>query len=90
MFEVLSVREIFFCFFSKFFKIKSGIYKFKLQGDMGTGQGIKINFQIGDLDTGQGINKNFQDREMDGDYCKFLRRGKCTWKNVNNYGRGYD
>ena len=57
---------------------------------MGTGQGIKINFQIGDLDTGQGINKNFQDREMDGDYCKFLRRGKCTGRNVNNYGRGYD
>ena len=28
MFEVLSEREIFFCFVSKFFKIKSGIYKF--------------------------------------------------------------
>ena len=35
MFEVLSVREIFFCFVSKFLKIKSGIYKFPLQGDMG-------------------------------------------------------
>ena len=34
MFEVLSVREIFFCFVSKFLKIKSGIYKFLLQGDM--------------------------------------------------------
>ena len=35
MFKVLSVREIFFCFVSKFLKIKSGIYKFRLQGDMG-------------------------------------------------------
>ena len=35
MFKVLSVREIFFCFISKFLKIKSGIYKFRLQGDMG-------------------------------------------------------
>ena len=39
---------------------------------------------------GQGINKIFQEREMDGDYWKFLRRGKCTGRNVNNYGRGYD
>ena len=35
MFEVLSVRDIFFCFISKFLKIKSGIFKFRLQGDMG-------------------------------------------------------
>ena len=35
MFEVLSVKEIFFCFVSKFLKIKSGIYEFRLQGDMG-------------------------------------------------------
>ena len=35
MFKVLSVREIFFLFFSKFLKIKSTIYKFQLQGDMG-------------------------------------------------------
>ena len=35
MFNLLSVREIFFCFVSKFLKIKSGIYKFPLQGDMG-------------------------------------------------------
>ena len=35
MFKVLSVREIFFCFVSKFLKIKSGIYEFQLQGDMG-------------------------------------------------------
>ena len=27
---------------------------------------------------------------MDGGYCKFLRRGKCTGRNVNNYRRGYD
>ena len=35
MFEILSVREIFSCFVSRFLKIKSGIYKFRLQGDMG-------------------------------------------------------
>ena len=35
MFEVLSVREFFFCFVFKFLKIKSAIYKFQLQGDMG-------------------------------------------------------
>ena len=34
MFEVLSVREIFFCFVF-FLKIIIGIYKFQLHGDMG-------------------------------------------------------
>ena len=33
--SVLSMRKIFFGFVSKFLKIKSGIYKFRLQGDMG-------------------------------------------------------
>ena len=46
--------------------------------------------KFSDRGLGQGINKNFQDREMDRDYCKFLRRRKYTGRNVNNYGRGYD
>ena len=44
--------------------------------------------KFSDRGFGQSINKNFPEREMDGDYCKFLRRRKCTGSNVNNYGRG--
>ena len=40
--------------------------------------------KFSDRGLGQGINKNFQDREMDEDYCEFLRRGKCTGRNVSN------
>ena len=48
MFKVLSVREIFFCFFFLIFKN----HKWNLQVSVagGYGQGCKINFQIGDLD----------------------------------------
>ena len=40
--------------------------------------------KFSDRGLGQGINKNFQEGDMDGDYCKNFRRGKCTEKNVNN------
>ena len=33
--------------------------------------------KFSDRGFGQGINKNFQDREIDGDYCKFLRIGNA-------------
>ena len=40
--------------------------------------------KFSDRGFGQGINKIFQEGDMDGDYCKNFRRGKCTGKNVNN------
>ena len=36
-----------------------------------------IQDKFSDREFGQGINKNFQDREIDRDYCKFLRRGNA-------------
>ena len=38
---------------------------------------------------GQGINKIFQEGDMDGDYCKILRRGKYTGRNFKQakYGQ---
>ena len=47
MFEVLSVREIFFCFFLIF---KNHKWNLQVSVAGGYGQGCKINFQIGDLD----------------------------------------
>ena len=33
---------------------------------------------------GQGINKIFQEGDMDGDYCKIFRRGKCSAQHVQS------
>ena len=51
-------------------------------GCRGIWAGMQDKFS--DRGFGQGINKNFQEGDMDGDYCKIFRRGKCTGKNVNN------
>ena len=37
--------------------------------------------KFSDRGLAQGINKIFQEGDMDGDYCKILRRGKCTGRN---------
>ena len=51
MFEVLSVREIFFCFFLIF---KNHKWNLQVSVAGGYGQGCKINFQIGELDSSPG------------------------------------
>ena len=45
--------------------------------------------KFSDRGFGQGFNKIFQEGDMDGDYCKILRRGKCTGRNFKQakYGQ---
>ena len=45
--------------------------------------------KFSDRGLAQGINKIFQEGDMDGEYCKILRRGKCTGRNFKQakYGQ---
>ena len=45
--------------------------------------------KFSDRGFGQGFNKIFEEGDMDGDYCKILRRGKCTGRNFKQakYGQ---
>ena len=79
MFKVLSMREIFSCFFPNFLKLGVEITSFSCRG-----MWAEMLDKFSDGGFGQGINKIFQEGDMDGDYCKILRRGKWTGRNVKN------